>query len=231
MGLAVYAETFVGNGYAVLVFDYRRWGGSDGSPRNVLLVSEQLEDYRTGSSFSGGHVLQLASEDQEIGGAIIQCPFIDGIASALGLSVLPSLKVMPFAIYDIVRQARGFSPYYVPTVAPVGGFGVLCKPGTHTNMFQLQGASGDFPNQIQASAVFQFPLYRPGTVAKNIKCPVLVCVPESDNLCPPSATKKAVQTIPKGKAVTIRGGGCKQNESVVIDLLADLLTGHFDCYP
>lgn len=54
---------------------------SGGSPRNLLLVKEQLEDYRTviayarrydsfdpkkivlwGSSFSGGHVIKLASE-------------------------------------------------------------------------------------------------------------------------------------------------------------------------
>lgn len=60
----------------------------------------------------------------------------------MGLSVLPSLKIAPFAIYDAIKQALGFSPYYVPTTAPVGGFGVLCEEGTHPNMFQLEKTSG-----------------------------------------------------------------------------------------
>jgi dienelactone hydrolase len=47
MALAPYARAFAQRGAAALVFDYRRWGQSDGAPRNVLYVTEQLEDYRT----------------------------------------------------------------------------------------------------------------------------------------------------------------------------------------
>jgi acetyl esterase/lipase len=47
MALAPYARAFAARGAAALVFDYRRWGQSDGAPRNVLYVTEQLEDYRT----------------------------------------------------------------------------------------------------------------------------------------------------------------------------------------
>lgn len=68
MSLAPYAETFACMGYAVVVFDYRRWGASGehshcfsaspnsilmmkcysgGTPRHVVYISEQLEDYRT----------------------------------------------------------------------------------------------------------------------------------------------------------------------------------------
>ncbi len=72
MGLEEYAGEFAALGYGVVVFDYRRWGTSgkpharlsvqpsilgqsmlslvqfaDGTPRHVVYVSEQLEDYRT----------------------------------------------------------------------------------------------------------------------------------------------------------------------------------------
>ena len=76
LALDVYATRYVAEGYACVVFDYRRWGASglwlfefvtvivnrshsrspaptfcpfntDGTPRHVLRVSEQLEDYRT----------------------------------------------------------------------------------------------------------------------------------------------------------------------------------------
>jgi len=95
MSLSNYAEAFTALGYACLVFDYRRWGASgqlsiqsrgssfckinhyslDGTPRQIIQVKEQLEDYRTvisyarqqpefdpqqvilwGSSFSGTHI-------------------------------------------------------------------------------------------------------------------------------------------------------------------------------
>jgi alpha/beta superfamily hydrolase len=46
MSLEPYAEAFAAAGYAALVFDYRRFGSSDGTPRHVVVVAEQLEDYR-----------------------------------------------------------------------------------------------------------------------------------------------------------------------------------------
>jgi dienelactone hydrolase len=70
MGIEPYAKEFAKAGWACMVFDYRRWGASgryfqcsctqtlpddptltldltDGFPRNILFVTDQLEDYRT----------------------------------------------------------------------------------------------------------------------------------------------------------------------------------------
>ncbi|KAJ6567500.1 Alpha/Beta hydrolase protein [Mycena sp. CBHHK59/15] len=55
MGLVHYAEAFTTSGYACLVFDYRRWGASDGTPRHVLIVKEQLEDYRSVMKYTQQH--------------------------------------------------------------------------------------------------------------------------------------------------------------------------------
>jgi uncharacterized protein len=44
--LFVYAEPFAAAGMAVLVFDYRGWGASDGQPRQVIDIGGQLDDWR-----------------------------------------------------------------------------------------------------------------------------------------------------------------------------------------
>lgn len=76
--LYAYAERFAAAGYAVVVFDYRSFGESEGEPRQVLDIAMQHEDWRAalrfarslegidhtrvvawGTSFSGGHVITV----------------------------------------------------------------------------------------------------------------------------------------------------------------------------
>ena len=41
-----YAERFAAAGFAALAFDYRRFGASEGEPRNQLDPHDQLQDVR-----------------------------------------------------------------------------------------------------------------------------------------------------------------------------------------
>lgn len=80
--LPPFAEHFRSQGFASVVFDYRHWGDSSGSPRHLLLVGRQLEDYRTvlgwvrahdelgaapryawGTSFGGLHAVAAAASE------------------------------------------------------------------------------------------------------------------------------------------------------------------------
>jgi alpha/beta superfamily hydrolase len=45
MGLQPFAEAFAGAGLAVLLFDYRCFGGSDGEPRNWVSPFRHLQDW------------------------------------------------------------------------------------------------------------------------------------------------------------------------------------------
>ena len=45
MRLDAYAERFAAKGYHVLVFDYRHFGGSEGSPRQLLDIGKQHADW------------------------------------------------------------------------------------------------------------------------------------------------------------------------------------------
>src|SRR3712207_9260323 len=85
--LYAYAEQFAAAGYAVAVFDYRGFGDSDGTPRQLLDVAMQHQDWRSalayvrnlpdidpekvvawGTSFGGGHVISITrSEERRVG--------------------------------------------------------------------------------------------------------------------------------------------------------------------
>ncbi len=45
MGLEPFAETFASKGMAVLLFDYRNFGGSEGEPRNWVSPRRHLQDW------------------------------------------------------------------------------------------------------------------------------------------------------------------------------------------
>ena len=95
--LDAYAERFAQAGMAVLVFDYRHFGASEGEPRQLLSIARQLEDWRAavaharslegidtkrialwGSSFSGGHVIATAAKDPDVAAVVSQAPYTDG---------------------------------------------------------------------------------------------------------------------------------------------------------
>ncbi|MCX8000635.1 MAG: alpha/beta hydrolase, partial [Leptospiraceae bacterium] len=91
--LLMYAEKF-GKSFSVLLFDYRHFGRSKGEPRQLISIKKQIEDWKKsleyaknkyervaiwGTSFSGGHVLEIASE-YEVDAVVSQVPFVDGLA-------------------------------------------------------------------------------------------------------------------------------------------------------
>jgi predicted acyl esterase len=50
--MPAYAERFVAADFAVLLFDYRHFGASDGEPRQLISVRRQLEDYANAIAFA-----------------------------------------------------------------------------------------------------------------------------------------------------------------------------------
>ena len=52
MGLEPFAEAFVNHGLAVLLFDYRCFGGSDGEPRNWVGPRRHLQDWEAALAYA-----------------------------------------------------------------------------------------------------------------------------------------------------------------------------------
>ncbi|KAJ6524240.1 alpha/beta-hydrolase [Mycena vulgaris] len=224
MGLAYYAEAFAAAGYASIVFDYRRWGASDGTPRYVLIVKDQLEDYRTvikyarqqlqfdsqrlvvwGSSFSGGHAITL-SADAAVNAvaAMAQCPYT-GVSPSLPLDTT-YLKIAGSAVFDMAKQALGLSPVYIPVISEPRTVGALTTEGTKPGMLAICSKDNEYKNQISASSLLQVPSYQPRSKARQISCPLLIVLPDQDNLCLPEGAVEISKATTKCELVSLPCG-------------------------
>jgi NAD(P)-dependent dehydrogenase (short-subunit alcohol dehydrogenase family)/pimeloyl-ACP methyl ester carboxylesterase len=215
MRLDAYAERFAAAGYNVLVFDYRHFGASEGTPRQLLDIRRQHQDWVSavsharsraevdpnrialwGTSLSGGHVLAVAGE---VGAAAVisQVPHTDGLASVLALGRAQSLKLTGHAIYDVARDLLGRSPHYVPASGKPGTTALMSAPEA-ADYLRLVPEGYDFDQSVAARFALRIGLYSPGRKAKRLDVPVLVQVGGRDATTPPKAAIKAGERAPLG---------------------------------
>ncbi|KAB8076554.1 Alpha/Beta hydrolase protein [Aspergillus leporis] len=129
--LPPFAARFQEAGFAVLLYDNRNWGDSDGEPRqesNPALQQTDLYDafnYAVtlpgvdperiaywGTSFSGGNTIYAAAVDKRIKAAVVQAPAVSGETRSL------AFKDQISAIFDDrARIAAGGKPGKVPCIA------------------------------------------------------------------------------------------------------------------
>ncbi|KAJ7183625.1 alpha/beta-hydrolase [Mycena filopes] len=224
LGLAAYAEEFSAAGYACLVFDYRRWGSSDGTRRNSVYVSEQQEDYRTvikyarqqpqfdpqrvviwGFSFAGGHVLTLASDPALNIAASIANNAYCGRPLSFQFN-RRYLALFALGLLDLIADALHLPPVYIPAVGPPGTNCALATPTAVAGFASVTEEPRDFPNQIAASIFFRAPLQsRPQEALHLIRRPILLTAAKGDSICPAARvleTHRRIATVAELVEVT-----------------------------
>ena len=214
MGLEAYAARFQEAGFAVLVFDYRYFGNSEGEPRQLIWIPDQLEDWSAaitytrdlkeidptrialwGTSFSGGHVIVRAAKDHQIACISAQCPGLDGHASAQmafkreGIN----LAMIMHAQRDLARSWLGLTPHKVPIVGKSGSIALLTTAGAFDTFQQL--APDDFINEACARIIIRGDKYRPVKHARKVRCPVLLQICDDDDLTPISAAEETTKIL------------------------------------
>lgn len=124
-GLHSFAEFYAALGYTVCVFDHRGFGQSTGPIKNLVDKASQIEDWKAvigylkhtyqctdqqivlwGYSFSGAHVLTLASQ-HPFKAIIANFPHVDGLAS---LALYPKKYLLPatcIALQDLAYATIG----------------------------------------------------------------------------------------------------------------------------
>jgi pimeloyl-ACP methyl ester carboxylesterase len=211
-----YAVPYREAGFAVLAFDYRHVGESDGEPRQLLWIPYQLEDYAGavayargrkeidparvalwGTSLSGGHVIVTAAKDQDIACAVAQCPALDGRASAhraferLGIGYM--LKIIVHGQRDIFRSWVGLSPHKIPIVGKPGTISLMS--GGEAYELYKKFTPENYVNEACARISIRGDKYRPVNYAKDIRCPVLLQVCEQDQIIPKSAAEETEKRL------------------------------------
>ncbi|MFO7559810.1 MAG: alpha/beta hydrolase [Desulfobacterales bacterium] len=215
-GLEPYAEHFQQAGFAVLVFDYRHFGDSQGEPRQLLSIRRQLEDWRAavsfvrmipeidskrialwGTSFSGGHVVVVAAQDKDIACISAQCPMMDGLAatsSALRTGgVFNSLRMIGHGLRDQVGAWIGLKPHMMSIVGPPGSIAAMTTPDAYEGYKAL--VPEDFPNEVCARIGLQVGSYRPIKHARKVRCPALIQICEKDSVAPIEVAEKTASAI------------------------------------
>lgn len=232
-GLQPYAEAFATAGLAVLLFDYRYFGDSDGQPREHINVAQQQADWHAaiaharqlpgidaarigiwGSSFSGGHVIAIGAQDANIRAVCSQGAMMDGLGALKHLTasqgVLHSMKLTAAALRDIARQKLGRSPEYLPVVGSPGDWAALATHDAKDGYLRI--TPDDWPNRMTAGMLLTLALYRPGLQSDKVAAPILFVVATTDSICPPADVEAAAARA--GDTATV----------------LRLETGHFEIY-
>ncbi len=221
--LDAYAERFAEAGYAVLVFDYRHFGGSTGEPRELLDLSRQHEDWRSalayarsldwvdqsqviawGSSLGGGHVLHTAANDDGLAAVIAQVPHVSGPTATRSLGLRHASALALAGLRDQAHHLLGRSPYYLQSIGDADTSAVMIEPSWRDLLRRLAGDGVDearlqSQNRVAARVLLRMPFYSPGHTAHRISAPTLVQAGEHDQLTPPSASRKVAERIPKAE--------------------------------
>lgn len=232
--LYAYAERFAAAGYVVVVFDYRGFGESAGTPRQVLDIAMQHQDWRAalgfarhlpevdaqrvvawGTSFSGGHVISLAGGGESLAAIIAQVPHVSGPAAVRATGLRASLRVAPLGIRDQIGALLGHEPLCLDCAAEPGQPGAMTTPDALPGMTKLMSESGiapgDYPTYVAARIVLKIGLYSPRRRASGITCPALVQIAERDAITPRKVAEAAAARMANA---TVKAYPC----------------GHFDPY-
>lgn len=223
--LDAYAERFAAAGLAVLVFDYRHFGDSDGEPRELIDIRCQHEDFQAairyarglagidperiglwGTSFSGGHVVWVAARDPRIRAVVAQIPHSSGPAGVLATGAKRIAYFTYAAIRDQIGALFGRKPFYLPVIGPPGAMAALTTDGADQLYRQMYPEGYDYPNRAPARIGLWIGAYSPGRDAAKVRCPLLVVIGDRDTITPVKPARKLAERAPKAEVITYPGG-------------------------
>lgn len=220
--LPAVAERFASRGLAVLLFDYRHFGDSEGKPRHLLSHRRQLADWRAavehvrglpqidpqriglwGTSLSGGHVLITAATAPGIKAVVAQTPMVDVPASVSRYGLKYFFQALGHGWWDGLRAVAGLSRHYIPVVAKPGRFAALNQPGSEEGYLRIIPPDSKWQNRCTAWTLTRLTEYRPLGFAPRIACPTLLVVATQDQLIRERTVRKAAERIAHAELITV----------------------------
>lgn len=200
---------FVQAGFAVMEFDFQGWGMSAGWPRQdinpwqrVKAASAALAHLRSqaevdptqvylwGTSFGGGHVVDLAVLQPDVQGVIAHVPMLDGLEA---VKAVPFSRLLKFSAYFMAGLLKPGYALTLPTLAPEGEFATMDRDGAYDAMqlglAALEGTK--YVNAVTSRSLLTMGFYRPVTQLKKVAVPMLLVGATQDTVAPYIADKIA----------------------------------------
>lgn len=220
MSLAQYEQHFARSGIAVLAFDYRNLGASDGLPRQRLSVRGHRADLHAaadharglpgidsdrlalwGTSLGAMHTLRVAASRSDVAAVVVQCPIVDGLATLRRIGFRSTMQLIPALLDDAGRRLLRREPRYVPIVAPPGARAAVTVAGAYDGWNSTVSPGGRFDNRVGASDVAGIAAASAKRAARRITAPLLVCVSDGETLMDPRHAVDVAERAPRGQAI------------------------------
>jgi fermentation-respiration switch protein FrsA (DUF1100 family) len=226
----LFARRFNRAGFAVLAFDYRGLGESEGHPRLVVNIRDSLQDWHAAIEFartlpgvdpgrlavwafsaSGGHIFPVAACHPELAAAIAQTPLVNVPAASPGVARYSTpgaqLRLIATGLLDAAGGLLGREPILVPLMGERGTVAMLSTPDGLRGPEALQASRyPEWQQKVAARSIVTLGSYRPGRHAPRVACPLLVLVCDEDRSAPPGPAIRAAQRAPLGEIARIAGG-------------------------
>jgi hypothetical protein len=225
MALAPYAEVFRAGGLAVLVYDHRCLGASDGEPRQLVDPWAQARDYVAaldwlsarqgidparlglwGSSFSGGHALVVGAIDERVGAVVANVPFVGRPDGA---------PTNDDAFERLAQRVRGHThrsddvmgPLPVVTERGMDG-GVVLPQAEASEWFLDEGrrSGSRWQNWVLLPGGSSMGDFDPAVALPRLDTPTLLVLASEDRVAPTSAGLAAFELLPGAKELLVIDG-------------------------
>jgi len=230
MYLEPFARRFADAGVAALLFDYRGFGASGGEPRQRVSPRDQMEDYRNaltwlslqpeidahrlgiwGTSFSGGHVIQVAAHDPRVKAVAMQVGPMDLeqiTREVVGAEQFSGLQQM--AIEERIRHMTEGGERYIPSAArPGDGFALQVDQDSYE--FGTRAKATIAPrwrNEVTMSSLDAILEHAPGRFIELIAPrPLLMILARNDAIVPPDSIRSAFARAGEPKRLLELDGG------------------------
>lgn len=211
----VHAQFFADAGFAVLLYDHRNLGSSDGEPRQEIDPWRQILDMRHaitfmrtrkevdkeriglwGTSYSGGHVIVVSAMDRRVKAVVTQAFTVDGYTALrrrLGDEGYAAMRKRIDADYD--ARYAGAEPEYV----------AVSEPGTTSYKHLHHGEAGKiYPNKVTLRSRDLHMGYVPGAFVHRVApTPLLMIVPDKDTTTPTDLQLKAFEDAGEPKKLLV----------------------------
>jgi len=222
--LEPYALRFAQEGYAVLVFDYRYLGASEGEPRGRVVPQEQHEDIRAalafisaqpdidanrialwGTSYSGGHALFVGAVDPRVKAVVAQVPALNIPHALISLITRPVFDGLLGMLADdqAVRNAGGEGGW-LPVVNEPGQPAFLAASDAYDWFTSTGTFAPNWLNRISLESVARAAEYVPDAFIELISPkPLLMQVATQDSLIPSTLARQAFHRAGEPKKLEV----------------------------
>lgn len=194
-----FIHQFVAAGLVVMTFDYIGWGESEGSHRHAInpwnrvatveyalafLQQQNGIDKRKillwGTSFGGGHAIDVAAKHPDLLGVIAHVPMLDGRKA---VSAVPLTRMARFSL-DIARDLMPFSERYLPIASAAGEYSTMDRDGAERAVEWATTHFGHYENKVAARSMLTMGFYRPIKRLPRLTIPTLLIGATHDSVAP-----------------------------------------------